>query len=134
MELRFRNPVELAFLTFLTLFSRLTSIVDALEANVYHGLLAKLSRRCVEALCGGRLVTSPSAGPEPPSSGLEDDNQPRISVPFCTAVFSFLYHFAGYERGLFCCLSGNVEISVISYTRNRFAEDSRRMGNGGCGN
>jgi hypothetical protein len=66
---------------------RLHLVVEALEASSYHGFVARLTRSCVDALQRSRLASSINDGAD------------LISVPFCTALFSFLYHLAGYDNG-----------------------------------
>lgn len=70
-------------------YFRLHLVVEALEASSYHGFVARLTRSCVDALQRGRLASTPT------------DDADLISVPFCTALFSFLYHLAGYDNGSF---------------------------------
>lgn len=58
--------------------SRLTTIIDATETSSYHGFLPVLVRNCIQSL-------------------INDDN--RFPIPYATALFSFLYHLASYEKG-----------------------------------
>lgn len=58
--------------------SRLTTIIDATETSSYHGFLPALVRSCIQSL-------------------INDDNQ--FPIPYATALFSFLYHLASYDKG-----------------------------------
>lgn len=58
--------------------SRLSTIIDATETSSYHGFLPVLVRNCIQSL-------------------INDDN--RFPIPYATALFSFLYHLASYEKG-----------------------------------
>ncbi|KHN86002.1 E3 ubiquitin-protein ligase HUWE1 [Toxocara canis] len=57
-------------------------VVECLGANSYHGFMARAVRICVEDLRRGTL-------------GMPGHN----SVQFCTALFSLLYHLAGFDNG-----------------------------------
>lgn len=58
--------------------SRLSTIIDATETSSYHGFLPVLVRNCIQSL-------------------INDDN--LFPIPYATALFSFLYHLASYEKG-----------------------------------
>uniref|UniRef100_A0A6G1SLG6 E3 ubiquitin-protein ligase HUWE1 n=1 Tax=Aceria tosichella TaxID=561515 RepID=A0A6G1SLG6_9ACAR len=58
--------------------SRLSTIIDATETSSYHGFLPVLVRNCIQSL-------------------INDDN--KFPIPYATALFSFLYHLASYEKG-----------------------------------
>jgi len=58
--------------------SRLSTIIDATETSSYHGFLPVLVRNCIQSL-------------------INDDNQ--FPIPYATALFSFLYHLASYDKG-----------------------------------
>uniref|UniRef100_A0A0N5AR03 HECT-type E3 ubiquitin transferase n=1 Tax=Syphacia muris TaxID=451379 RepID=A0A0N5AR03_9BILA len=79
---------------------KLNFVVDCLGANSYHGFMARMARICVSDLCSGRL-----------------GENGYTSVRFCTALFSLLYHLAGYDIGggalLSCGLTGTL-LSVVS--------------------
>ncbi|CAF1298860.1 unnamed protein product [Adineta ricciae] len=58
---------------------RLQEIIEATQANSYHGFLPVLVRQCIDKLT--------------------DDSNERFPQSLSTALFSFLYHLASYETG-----------------------------------
>jgi hypothetical protein len=88
---------------------RIQSIIDSLGGGVYHSHLARMAREAVSALKQQRLIAPPTADyflrewPEqssldiPCSTGVE--TAPFMSMQYCTAIFSFLYHLTGYDPG-----------------------------------
>lgn len=62
---------------------RLTAIIEATGAAIYHGFLPSLVRDCVAVFTS---IDNPQA--------LEASEFP---LTFATALFSFLYHLATYE-------------------------------------
>lgn len=78
--------------------SRLSTIIDATETASYHGFLPVLVRNCIQSL-------------------INDDN--RFPIPYATALFSFLYHLASYEKGgeaLVSCGMMESLLKIISWT------------------
>lgn len=78
--------------------SRLSTIIDATETSSYHGFLPVLVRNCIQSL-------------------INDDN--KFPIPYATALFSFLYHLASYEKGgeaLVSCGMMESLLKVISWT------------------
>lgn len=78
--------------------SRLSTIIDATETSSYHGFLPVLVRNCIQSL-------------------INDDN--RFPIPYATALFSFLYHLASYEKGgeaLVSCGMMESLLKIISWT------------------
>jgi E3 ubiquitin-protein ligase HUWE1 len=59
--------------------AKLINIIDVTGAASYHGFLPTLVRSCIQALI--------------------DNNTQLYTLPFATALFSFLYHLANYESG-----------------------------------
>ncbi|VDN03027.1 unnamed protein product [Thelazia callipaeda] len=79
--------------------AKLNSIVESLGVNSYHGFLARMTRQCVEDLRCGRIGNG------------------YTTVPFCTALFSLLYHLAGFESGgeaLVSCALTETLLGVVS--------------------
>lgn len=78
--------------------SRLSTIIDATETSSYHGFLPVLVRNCIQSL-------------------INDDN--KFPIPYATALFSFLYHLASYEKGgeaLVSCGMMESLLKIISWT------------------
>lgn len=78
--------------------SRLAAIIEATETSSYHGFLPVLVRDCIQSL-------------------INDDN--RFPIPYATALFSFLYHLASYEKGgeaLVSCGMMESLLKIISWT------------------
>lgn len=78
--------------------SRLSTIIEATETSSYHGFLPVLVRNCIQSL-------------------INDDN--RFPIPYATALFSFLYHLASYEKGgeaLVSCGMMESLLKIISWT------------------
>lgn len=78
--------------------SRLSTIIDATETSSYHGFLPVLVRNCIQSL-------------------INDDS--KFPIPYATALFSFLYHLASYEKGgeaLVSCGMMESLLKVISWT------------------
>lgn len=78
--------------------SRLSTIIDATETSSYHGFLPVLVRNCIQSL-------------------INDDN--RFPIPYATALFSFLYHLASYEKGgeaLVSCGMMESLLKIIGWT------------------
>lgn len=78
--------------------SRLSAIIEATETSSYHGFLPVLVRDCIQSL-------------------INDDN--RFPIPYATALFSFLYHLASYEKGgeaLVSCGMMESLLKIISWT------------------
>lgn len=78
--------------------SRLSTIIDATETSSYHGFLPVLVRNCIQSL-------------------ISDDN--RFPIPYATALFSFLYHLASYEKGgeaLVSCGMMESLLKIISWS------------------
>lgn len=78
--------------------SRLSTIIDATETSSYHGFLPVLVRNCIQSL-------------------INDDD--RFPIPYATALFSFLYHLASYEKGgeaLVACGMMESLLKIISWT------------------
>lgn len=78
--------------------SRLSTIIDATETSSYHGFLPVLVRNCIQSL-------------------INDDNE--FPIPYATALFSFLYHLASYEKGgeaLVSCGIMESLLKIISWT------------------
>lgn len=61
------------------LFTRLDAIIDVTGANIYHGFLPSLVRKCIVHMV--------------------EPDKPAFPHSFSTALFSFLYHLASYESG-----------------------------------
>ena len=59
--------------------SRRNSIIDLTGASLNYGFLPSLVRSCIQALI--------------------DNNTQQYTLPFATAVFSFLYYLSNYEAG-----------------------------------
>jgi hypothetical protein len=77
---------------------RLQEIIEATQANSYHGFLPALVRQCIDKLT--------------------DDNNERFPQSLSTALFSFLYHLASYETGgdaLVNCGIMQSLIKVVNY-------------------
>lgn len=66
------------------------TIIDALGGGVYHGHLARMMREAVAALREHQLA---SPGDTTPASASV------MSIQYCTAIFSFVYHLVGNELG-----------------------------------
>lgn len=78
--------------------SRLSAIIEATETSSYHGFLPVLVRDCIQSL-------------------INDDD--RFPIPYATALFSFLYHLASYEKGgeaLVSCGMMESLLKIISWT------------------
>lgn len=78
--------------------SRLSTIIDATEISSYHGFLPVLVRNCIQSL-------------------INDDK--KFPIPYATALFSFLYHLASYEKGgeaLVACGMMESLLKIISWT------------------
>lgn len=83
---------------FNSLSIELNSIIDITGAASYHGFLPSLVRSCIQALI--------------------DNNTEQYTLPFATALFSFLYHLANYESGgeaLVSCGMIDSLLKVISW-------------------
>uniref|UniRef100_A0A915PL16 HECT-type E3 ubiquitin transferase n=1 Tax=Setaria digitata TaxID=48799 RepID=A0A915PL16_9BILA len=79
--------------------AKLNVVVESLGVNSYHGFLARMTRQCVEDLRCGRIGNG------------------HTTVPFCTALFSLLYHLAGFENGgeaLVSCALTETLLGVVS--------------------
>uniref|UniRef100_A0A1I8EIK7 HECT-type E3 ubiquitin transferase n=1 Tax=Wuchereria bancrofti TaxID=6293 RepID=A0A1I8EIK7_WUCBA len=79
--------------------AKLNVVIESLGVNSYHGFLARMTRQCVDDLRCGRI-----------GSGY-------TTVPFCTALFSLLYHLAGFENGgeaLVSCALTETLLGVVS--------------------
>uniref|UniRef100_F1KQ87 Syntaxin-binding protein 5 n=1 Tax=Ascaris suum TaxID=6253 RepID=F1KQ87_ASCSU len=72
-------------------------VVECLGANSYHGFMARAVRICVEDLRRGTLGTLG-----------------HTSVQFCTALFSLLYHLAGFDNGGEALVSCALTESLLS--------------------
>lgn len=78
--------------------TKLNSIIDITGASSYHGFLPSLVRSCIQALI--------------------DNNTQQYTLPFATALFSFLYHLSNYEAGgeaLVSCGMIDSLLKVISW-------------------
>lgn len=78
--------------------SRLSTIIDATETSSYHGFLPVLVRNCIQSL-------------------INDDN--KFPIPYATALFSFLYHLASFDKGgeaLVSCGMMESLLKIISWT------------------
>lgn len=78
--------------------SRLSTIIEATETSSYHGFLPVLVRNCIQSL-------------------INDDK--KFPIPYATALFSFLYHLASYDKGgdaLVACGMMESLLKVISWT------------------
>ena len=78
--------------------TKLNSIIDITGASSYHGFLPSLVRSCIQALI--------------------DNNIQQYTLPFATALFSFLYHLSNYEAGgeaLVSCGMIDSLLKVISW-------------------
>ncbi|KAK4337308.1 hypothetical protein RND71_043594 [Anisodus tanguticus] len=78
--------------------TKLNCIIDITGASSYHGFLPCLVRNCIQAL-------------------IDNDTQ-QYTLPFATALFSFLYHLANYENGgeaLVSCGMIDSLLKVISW-------------------
>ncbi|CAG9536021.1 unnamed protein product [Cercopithifilaria johnstoni] len=79
--------------------AKLNVVVESLGVNSYHGFLARMTRQCVDDLRCGRIGNG------------------YTTVPFCTALFSLLYHLAGFENGgeaLVSCALTETLLGVVS--------------------
>ncbi|KAL3982881.1 HECT-domain (ubiquitin-transferase) family protein [Acanthocheilonema viteae] len=79
--------------------AKLNIVVESLGVNSYHGFLARMTRQCVDDLRCGRIGNG------------------YTTVPFCTALFSLLYHLAGFENGgeaLVSCALTETLLGVVS--------------------
>ncbi|OZC09116.1 hypothetical protein X798_03863 [Onchocerca flexuosa] len=79
--------------------AKLNVVVESLGVNSYHGFLARMTRQCVDDLRCGRIGNG------------------YTTVPFCTALFSLLYHLAGFENGgeaLVSCSLTETLLAVVS--------------------
>ncbi|VDK86830.1 unnamed protein product, partial [Litomosoides sigmodontis] len=79
--------------------AKLNVVVESLGVNSYHGFLARVTRQCVDDLRCGRIGNG------------------YTTVPFCTALFSLLYHLAGFENGgeaLVSCSLTETLLGVVS--------------------
>ena len=106
LELKDSNLLEIKAAAIRTLTSvihldhttKLNSIIDITGASSYHGFLPSLVRSCIQALI--------------------DNNTQQYTLPFATALFSFLYHLANYESGgeaLVSCGMIDTLLKVISW-------------------
>ncbi|VDN37010.1 unnamed protein product [Gongylonema pulchrum] len=81
--------------------TKLNLVLESLGANSYHGFLARITRCCVNDLRCGKVGIG------------------NTSVQFCTALFSLLYHLAGFDNGsqaLISCSMTEILLSVVSCT------------------
>lgn len=79
--------------------AKLNVVIESLGANSYHGFLARITRQCVDDLRCGRIGNG------------------YTTVPFCTALFSLLYHLSGFESGgeaLVSCSLTETLLGVVS--------------------
>lgn len=77
--------------------SRLSAIIEATETSSYHGFLPVLVRNCIQSL-------------------INDDK--KFPIPYATALFSFLYHLASYDKGgdaLVACGMMESLLKIISW-------------------
>lgn len=78
--------------------SRLSTIIEVTETSSYHGFLPVLVRNCIQSL-------------------INDDK--KFPIPYATALFSFLYHLASYDKGgdaLVACGMMESLLKIISWT------------------
>ena len=107
-DFRFRHP------------SRLQEIIQATQANSYHGFLPALVRQCIDKLTG-KLIFFRNKILNNKSFLLlffTDDSNERFPQSLSTALFSFLYHLASYETGgdaLVNCGIMQSLIKVVNY-------------------
>lgn len=95
--------------------SKLSVIIDATGASLYHGFLPSLVRSCIQALIDGNTSLSQPGSSTSPFTTSDAESFP---LAFATALFSFLYHLASYENGGEALVScGMIEslLKVISW-------------------
>lgn len=90
-----KEVIIFSILICLNFIFRIQLIVDSLELKMYHGFCPTLLRNCIERLKAGRI--------EPIG---------ECSYQFVTALFSLIYHIAGFEYGFFI-LSNFLSINYI---------------------
>jgi E3 ubiquitin-protein ligase HUWE1 len=96
---------------------RLQEIIEATQANSYHGFLPALVRQCIDKLTGKNFIFLNFLFFIFNVNYLDDNNE-RFPQSLSTALFSFLYHLASYETGgdaLVNCGIMQSLIKVVNY-------------------